>query len=361
MQVMPIWVTVSNGSEWNGDLGAFRETVALEYLAKGILIIGHEARIDLDLLAVALPACSYDFGESRAYAMHVRAATARSGRDQAAAHRVHHPCGRRPCDLPAGSVFGRSIEYVVPREGMTPLKCLLKRNDGFKSHVSIFGLRRSARAGGVHIRARPITVIADGVPQSPPHMKREFRDRKFSDRMAPAARIPGSFGPAPKVLICSLGKMSDGHYQRRDSDCWSRISFSALGNEAFVNGQQQMTASAEMLRLDGWIKRFFAGAHTAHILRLQAVMQARRCLGGSAYLYDLISTLDANIVWVKVLARSSRDYTSEESQVAHPVRGVPSYSTLSIEQPGLAAGGRPYGTGSQHLTGPPRSRSRGRG
>ena len=290
MRILLVWPKARTDPEWGGDLGAVGEPLALEYLAAGAIMDGHEVRIlDLRLrpdgLASEIGAFDPDVVGVTAYSMHVRAAVAVCSEVK----RLRQSCvtvagGHHATFLPE-DFFEPSVDYVVAGEGVTPLRLLLKRIDDPKNQKPIPGLWRRDEDGTFHVEAPPIPVIAEGLPQPARHLTSQFRDRYFIDWMTPVASIRGSVGCPYKCSFCSLWKMSDGHYHRRDQRSFVEELRTVdeefvflIDDEAFIN-RRHMTALAEMLRAAKLKKRFFAYARVDTILRQQEVLRAWREVG----------------------------------------------------------------------------------
>lgn len=290
MRLLLVWPKARTDPEWGGDLGAVGEPLALEYLAAGAILDGHEAKV-LDLrirphaLAEELATFAPDVVGVTAYSMHVRAAVAVCSEvKRLRANCITVAGGHHATFLPQ-DFFEPSIDYVVAGEGVTPLRRLLQRIDDPKVREPIPGLWRRDQDGAFKVEASPIPVTAEGLPEPARHLTKDFRDQYFIDWMTPVASIRGSVGCPYKCSFCSLWKMTDGHYHRRNLHSFveelrtvGEEFIFLIDDEAFIN-RRHMTELAESLRASGLKKRFFAYARVDTILRQQEVLRAWRSVG----------------------------------------------------------------------------------
>lgn len=290
MRLLLIWPKARTDPEWGGDLGAVGEPLALEYLAAGALLDGHEAqildlRIDPEGLGAALLSFKPDVVGITAYSMHVRAAISICSEVKRRLPGCVTVAGGHHATFLPEDFFAPSIDYVIAGEGVAPLQMLLRRLAGDNSRAPVPGLWLRDADGDFRLDAEPLPIRADGLPAPARHLTRHVRDRYFIDWMTPVASIRGSVGCPYKCTFCSLWKMTDGRYHRRQSQSFVE-ELAALkedfvfliDDEAFINRRHMMNLADEVRRA-GLHKRFFAYARVDTILRQQEVLRNWRAIG----------------------------------------------------------------------------------
>jgi radical SAM superfamily enzyme YgiQ (UPF0313 family) len=164
---------------------------------------------------------------------------------------------------------------------------LLRRIEGANANAGnpIPGLWQRDEDEVFRLQADPIPVTAEGLPEPARQLTHDIRDRYFIDWMTPVACIRSSVGCPYKCSFCSLWKMTDGHYHRRNPYSFveelrkvNEEFVFLVDDEAFIN-RRRMMALAELIREQGLKKRFFAYARVDTILRQQDVLRAWREIG----------------------------------------------------------------------------------
>jgi radical SAM superfamily enzyme YgiQ (UPF0313 family) len=290
MRLLLIWPKARTDPEWGGDLGAIGEPLALEYLGAGAMLDGHQVKIlDLrlqpDELAAELAAFAPDVVGITAYSMQVRAALAVAGEVKRWRATCRTVAGGHHATFLPEDFFEPAIDYVISGEGVAPLRLLLRRLDGATPGDPIPGLWRRDEAGVFGVEAAALPITAEGLPAPARELTRDVRHRYFIDWMTPVAFIRSSVGCPYKCSFCSLWKMTDGRYHRRNPDSFveelrniEEDFVFLVDDEAFINRRRMMTL-AEMIRGAGLRKRFFAYARVDTILRQQDVLRAWRGIG----------------------------------------------------------------------------------
>jgi radical SAM superfamily enzyme YgiQ (UPF0313 family) len=289
MKILLIWPNSRNEVLGWGDLGAIAEPLALEYLAAGAKLDGHDPVVlDLRLHPDALAATIDDVGPDvvgvTAFSMHVLTALAICARVKALRPGCQTVIGGHHATLLPEDFFEPQVDFVISGEGVRPLRALL---EAFRSNADPSGIPGvwsrvdgAFRSGGV-----PLPLDMDELPMPGRSATATDRQTYFIDWMKPVALIRTTVGCPYRCTFCSLWKIMDGQYLKRDIDrvveemaTISEEFVFLVDDEAFINGRR-MRVLAHALSAAGLHKRYFAYCRMDSLVRHREVLRDWRAIG----------------------------------------------------------------------------------
>lgn len=289
MKVLLIWPNSRNEVLGWGDLGAIAEPLALEYLAAGAMLDGHEARIlDLRLHSDELDATLATFAPDvvgvTAFSMHARSALALCRRVKELRPACRTVVGGHHASFLPDDFFDPGVDFVVRGEGVRPLRALLaslEAGGAGEKIPAVYAYRDGEWLDG----GAPLPFSLDGLPLPDRTATTDDRHRYFIDWMRPVALVRTTVGCPYRCSFCSLWVIMDGRYYKRGIDAVVeeiadlREEFVFLvDDEAFVDGRR-MLELARRLRARGVHKRFFAYTRVDTIVRETDALAAWRDVG----------------------------------------------------------------------------------
>ncbi len=274
-----------------GDLGAIAEPLALEYLAAGARLDGHDVRLlDLrlhaDRLDAALRTWRPDLVGLTGYSMHVL----RMLEICRTVRRILPHCktavGGHHATLLPEDFFAPEVDYVFCGEGVKAFREVLRCCGEGLLAAPIPGLWRRNGDEGRFVSGGPaVSANLDDLPPPDRTIVPNDRPSYFIDWMRPIALMRTSVGCPYRCSFCSLWKIMDGQYHMRDVhrvvkellDIAEHYVF-FVDDEPFVNGKR-MEALARAIRAAGIEKRYFAYCRIDTCLRQPALMRLWRDVG----------------------------------------------------------------------------------
>jgi radical SAM superfamily enzyme YgiQ (UPF0313 family) len=289
MRVLLIWPNSRNEVLGWGDLGAIAEPLALEYLAAGLKLDGHEVRmLDLRLHHDDLDRTLGDFAPHvvgvTAFSMHVLTALEICRRVKAWRRDCWTVAGGHHATLLPEDFFEPQLDFVVVGEGVGPLRTILTAITDGEPGRAISGVW-SREGSGFRFGGPPLPFQIGDLP--PPDRSITVADRRayFIDWMKPVALVRSTVGCPYRCSFCSLWKIMDGKYHRREIDPVVREMATVeeefvflVDDEAFIDGRR-MTALAGALREAGLQKRYFTYCRADTLLRQREAVAAWREIG----------------------------------------------------------------------------------
>jgi radical SAM superfamily enzyme YgiQ (UPF0313 family) len=272
-----------------GDLGAVAEPLALEYLAAGVKLDGHEVRIlDLrlhqDSLDTVLTEYQPELVGVTGYSMHVLRMLAICARVKELLPSCHTAVGGHHATLLAEDFFEPQIDFVVCGEGVAPLRETLAALASGRPVRGLAGVW-SRVEGRFESGGPPGKFSIEDIPLPDRTVTAADRASYFIDWMRPIALVRTTVGCPYRCSFCSLWRIMDGRYYTRDVD---RVVGEIAGvaeenvflvdDEAFINGRR-MQLLAEALRHAGVNKRYFAYCRIDTLLRQPELMAQWRDIG----------------------------------------------------------------------------------
>jgi radical SAM superfamily enzyme YgiQ (UPF0313 family) len=280
MKILLVW------PKSRGDLYAIAEPLALEYLAAGLQLDGHEIKIlDLRLHPQGLNSYLQDFNPDvvgiTAFSMHVRAGLSICQQVKNLLPDCITIAGGHHATLLPMDFFEPQIDYVVVGEGIQPFRTLLRQLESADKDKDVAGVwRRSQQNGKFHFGGSQPTFEIDALPLPDRSLTLADRSSYFIDWMKPIALVRTSVGCPYSCTFCSLWKIMDHRYHKRDVDmvveemATIKEDFVFLvDDEAFIDGPR-MLRLARALKAAGIYKRYFAYCRMDTLIRQREVLEA---------------------------------------------------------------------------------------
>ncbi len=267
MKILLIYPNLNQEIIGYGDLGAIAEPLALEYLAASCVDFASEVKLlDLRLhpddLEPILDNFRPDIVALTGYSMHVirMLEIARITRDHLVQTKI--VVGGHHATLLPEDFKTEDIDFIVVGEGTVPFRALTEMLSHEMTH-SIAGIWSNDRGDWTFGGNQPTLELEKVVP---PLRSLCLADRQhyFIDWMKPIALLRTTVGCPYRCSFCSLWKMMDGHYYRRDVD--SVVSellnieepyVFLVDDEPFVNAKR-MDLLAEGIKDSGVNKEYFS-------------------------------------------------------------------------------------------------------
>ena len=252
------------------------EPLALEYLGAGAGGDGHEVRIIDMRLEPDLPAVLDTF---RPEVVGITGFTSQVPiiRDLAAKVKERLPRTRtvvgghhatvcpRDFDVPA-------IDFVVVGEGVSTLRELLRALENGANVDGIPGLAIPAAGGMTFNQPRPYPDL-DTLPLPDRSLTARYRKDYFSEWFRPLASVRTSIGCTARCTFCSLWRLTEGKYLRRDPEkVVAELKDVAEENVFFCDDEsmcdtRRMARLADLIREAGIRKKYFLYARVDTIVR----------------------------------------------------------------------------------------------
>ncbi len=289
MKVLLIYPNSLNHVLGWGDLGAVAEPLALEYLAAGAKLEGHEAIVlDLRLHPHALDQTVREFCPDvmgvTAYSMHVRSAIAHCARVKEILPSCRTVVGGHHATLLPEDFFESCIDHVVVGEGVAPFRALLRSVSHGSDGKGIAGMW--TRSGASFTLGGPQAPFElDDLPFPDRSVTAGDRASYFIDWMKPIALLRTTVGCPYRCSFCSLWRIMDGRYHRHEIErvvgelaTIAEDSVFLVDDEPFVN-PRRIGELADAIRAAGIRKRYFAYCRIDSFLRDRELMEKWRDIG----------------------------------------------------------------------------------
>lgn len=282
MKILLIWPKARTDPEWGGDLGAIAEPLALEYLAAGVARLSDETRVlDLRLhpgtLAKTLQEFRPDVIGITAFSMHVRAALQICKESKALLPGVVTVVGGHHASLLPEDFFEPDVDHIVCGEGVTPFTELVSR---YMQQIPVGEIKGvwSRKDGAFQFGGEQPFLDINSLPLPDRNVTAKDRAHYFIDWMTPVALLRTSVGCPFRCTFCSLWKIMDGKYLKRNIDYTinelkqiQEDFVFLVDDEAFIDGKR-MAALAEGIKEAGIRKRFFAYCRVDSLIREKEVL-----------------------------------------------------------------------------------------
>jgi len=285
-----------------GDLGAIAEPLSLEYIAAAVKESGHEARLlDLRLHEAALDDVLREYQPDvvgvTGYSMHVRRNLEVCERARELVPDCRVVAGGHHATLEPEDYFVPYIDYVVIGEGTRPMGALLDRVEKGEAVRDIPGVW--ARQDGEFAyggETPPFDV--DSIPAPDRSVTAGDRHRYFIDWMKPIALMRTTVGCPYRCTFCSLWRIMDGRYYKRDVErvveelaaLDERYVF-LVDDEPFVDPARmwELAAAIEKADLD---KEYFSYCRIDSFLRDEQLMRKWKQIGLRRVLFGIETIFD---------------------------------------------------------------------
>jgi radical SAM superfamily enzyme YgiQ (UPF0313 family) len=273
-----------------GDLGAIAEPLALEYVAAAARADGHDVEIlDLRLHPGRLPMKLWgmrpDVVGFTGYSMHVLRNLELAKLVREVVPEARTIVGGHHATLMPEDFFEPQIDFIAVGEGSNPLRALLAALEGGDPAVALPGLWSRRDGGGFRFGGEAGAFDIDAVAPPDRTLVPMDRPRYFIDWMQPIALLRTTVGCPYRCSFCSLWRIMDGRYYRRDVgrvvDELATIDepyVFLVDDEPFVN-PSRMHEMARAIRSAGIRKEYFAYCRVDSFLRDRALMEEWRAIG----------------------------------------------------------------------------------
>jgi radical SAM superfamily enzyme YgiQ (UPF0313 family) len=285
-----------------GDLGAIAEPIALEYIGATARQEGHDVmlldlRLHADQLDRTLLAFEPEVVGVTGYSMHVLRNLEVCARVKELVPNCVTVVGGHHATLEPVDFFEPQMDHVVVHEGTGPFRQLLRALAAGQPAHGIPGIW--SRVNGEFRLGGPAPSFdIDSIPVPDRTLVPLDRQQYYIDWMKPIALMRTTVGCPFRCSFCSLWRIMDGRYYKRDVDrvidelknISERYVF-FVDDEPFVN-PQRMTELAEGIAEEGLDKEYFAYCRIDSILRDTDLMRRwhdvglRRLLIGVETIFD---------------------------------------------------------------------------
>lgn len=277
MRVLLVYPNASKEIIGWGDLGAVAEPIALEYVGAGARLDGHDVRIlDLRLHPGDLESTLRDFQPEAAgvtgYSMHVLRNLEICRSIKAVLPSCRTVAGGHHATLEPIDFHEPEIDFVVTGEGVRPFRAILAALARGAAASGIPGVWSRSEAGFV-FGGEQDSIELDALPRPDRSLTAGDRHRYYIDWMRPIALLRTTVGCPFRCSFCSLWRIMDGHYVRREIDAVveelraieERFVF-FVDDEAFIDSRR-MWALAEAIEQADLGKHYFAYSRIDSLLR----------------------------------------------------------------------------------------------
>src|SRR5262245_9141784 len=251
-----------------GDMGAIAEPIALEYVGAGARQDGHDVRLlDLRLHTEDLEATLLDFKPEvvgvTGYSMHVL----RNLEVCRTTKRLFPDCvtvvGGHHATLEPTDYFEPEMDHVVVGEGVRPFRSLLSMAEKGVPVQGVPGVWSRVN-GSFAFGGEQATLQIDSLPRPDRTLALQDRGSYYIDWMRPIALMRTTVGCPYRCSFCSLWRIMDGRYFKREiasvveeiKSIPERYVF-FVDDEPFVD-PRRMWALATAIKEAGIDKEYFA-------------------------------------------------------------------------------------------------------
>lgn len=272
-----------------GDLGSIAEPLALEYLASVAASHGAERqlldlRLHPDDLDPVLTAYRPDVVAVTGYSMHVLRMIEICQRAKELVPGVITVVGGHHATLLPDDFLIDAIDLVAVGEGTRPFGEILARLKDGRAIEGVAGIW--ARKDGAFVFGGAQSEIEiDELPMPDRTITGDDRRAYFIDWMRPIALLRTTVGCPYRCSFCSLWRIMDGQYHKRDVEyvvaelaTIEEENVFLVDDEPFVN-PRRMLALANAIKAAGIKKKYFAYCRADTLLKHRDVMQAWREIG----------------------------------------------------------------------------------
>jgi radical SAM superfamily enzyme YgiQ (UPF0313 family) len=288
-----------------GDEGAIAEPLALEYVASVGLELGHEVRIlDLRLhpgqLDVRLLAFQPDVVGTTGYSLHVLRMLEICREAKALLPDVVTVVGGHHATVMPEDFKVEEVDHVVTGEGTAAFRQLLERlAAGATAHPLPGAWSRTE--GGFAFGGPAGEFDIDLIPAPARHLVAADRERYFIDWMKPIALLRTTVGCPYRCSFCSLWRIMDGQYHRRDIErvvaeiaSVEEENIFFVDDEPFINAKR-MDALARAIEAAGIERNYFAYCRIDTFMNHLDVMERWRGIGLKRLFFGVETIFDSEL------------------------------------------------------------------
>ena len=272
-----------------GDLGAIAEPIALEYVGAAARQDGHEVRLldlrlHIDDLDDTLNEFRPDVIGVTGYSMHVLRALEVCRRAKELFPDCTTVVGGHHATLEPVDFMEPEIDYIVIREGTLAFRRILAQHGSHSDTSDIPGVWSRVN-GEFRFGGEPPELDIDSIHVPDRSLTPQDRPRYYIDWMKPIALLRTTVGCPYRCSFCSLWRIMDGQYYKRDVDLVveelknvpERYVF-LVDDEPFVNARR-MGMLADRIKESGIDKEFFSYCRIDSFLKHPELMEQWRDIG----------------------------------------------------------------------------------
>jgi radical SAM superfamily enzyme YgiQ (UPF0313 family) len=275
-----------------GDMGAIAEPIALEYVGAAARQDGHDVRLlDLRLhpddLEQTLREYRPDVVGVTGYSMHVLRALDICRKAKEIVPGCTTVAGGHHATLEPTDYFEPQVDHVVTGEGLHSFRSILALVDQKADPQPVAGTwsRLDGASGSFRFGGEAGKLDIDAAPSPDRTLCLEDRDKYYIDWMRPIALMRTTVGCPYRCSFCSLWRIMDGRYYKREIDnvlaeikSISERYIFFVDDEPFVD-PKRMWHLAEAIRDAGIDKEYFAYCRIDSLLRDIDLMKLWRSVG----------------------------------------------------------------------------------
>jgi radical SAM superfamily enzyme YgiQ (UPF0313 family) len=287
------------------DLGAIAEPIALEYVAAGARLDGHEVRLlDLRLHREDLDATVLDFEPDvvavTGYSMHVLRNLQICARVKELRPECRTVAGGHHVTLEPVDYLEPQMDYVVVGAGIDSFRAILRQLEA-RTPAPLPGVWQ--RMGGTFTYGgAPEAYDTNTLPRPDRSCAASDRTQYFIDYMKPIALMRTTVGCPYRCSFCSLWRIMDGrYYTRYVHDVVTELGeipehhVHLADDEPFVNGPR-MKELADGIEAAGIEKEYYAYCRVDSFLRDRDLMKQWVDIGLRRLFFGIESVLERELV-----------------------------------------------------------------
>lgn len=273
-----------------GDEGAIAEPLALEYLASVVIGLGHEVQIlDLRLhpqaLELTLLRMQPDLVGVTGYSMHVLRMLELCDHVRRLSPSAKTVVGGHHATIMPEDFKVAQVDHIVSGEGVGPFGAMLERLAARQPIAPLAGVWSQGPGGEFTFGGKAPEFDIDAIPPPDRTVLAADRHRYFIDWMKPIALMRTTVGCPYRCSFCSLWRIMDGQYHRRDiervveeiASIQERNIF-FVDDEPFINAKR-MLALGQAIQAAGLEHDYFAYCRIDTFMNHLDVMALWRDIG----------------------------------------------------------------------------------
>ena len=280
------------------------EPLALEYLASGAKLDGHEvlildARIERDIEG-AIRAFKPAVVGLTGFTSHLNIIKAIAGQVKEIDREITVIVGGHHATVRPGDFNDPRIDFVVIGEGVFALRELLKVVEGTMDLLRVRGVAVPSPEGLLYTDPRPYTPLVE-LPLPDRSLTAAYRRSYFSEWFKPLASIRTSLGCTARCNFCALWGITDGKYLRREAEkVVVELQGIAEENVFFCDDEsmcdtRRMAQLADLIEAAGIRKNYFLYARVDTIVRHPELFARWRQIGLSQVFVGMEDFSDARL------------------------------------------------------------------
>ena len=289
-----------------GDEGAIAEPLALEYLASVAIALGHEVQIlDLrlhpDKLDLTLLSAQPDVVGVTGYSMHVLRMLELCRHVRRVAPQATTVVGGHHATIMPEDFQVPEVDHIVTGEGVGPFQILLERLAADVPVAPLAGVWSRTEDADFVFGGKAPAFDIDAIPPPNRAVVAADRSRYFIDWMKPIALMRTTVGCPYRCSFCSLWRIMDGQYHRRDIErvveeiaSIKERNIFLVDDEPFINAKR-MLALGQAIQASGLDHDYFAYCRIDTFMNHLDVMALWRDIGLKRLFFGVETIFDAEL------------------------------------------------------------------